>query len=81
MAYPAMQVFEARLESLPVVLPCHAVHARRGFPLLQRYATDRARARLVAHDPELSPLDLAVAPNGNIVVSSERPSRLARSTQ
>ena len=33
MAYPAMQVFEARLESLPVVLPCHAVHARRGFPL------------------------------------------------
>jgi hypothetical protein len=29
-------------------------------------------ARLVA-DPELSPLDLAIAPNGNIVVSSERP--------
>jgi DNA-binding beta-propeller fold protein YncE len=29
-------------------------------------------SRLVA-DPELSPLDLAVAPNGNIVVSSERP--------
>jgi hypothetical protein len=28
-------------------------------------------ARLVA-DPELSPLDLAIAPNGNIVVSSER---------
>jgi hypothetical protein len=28
--------------------------------------------RLVA-DPELSPLDLAIAPNGNIVVSSERP--------
>jgi DNA-binding beta-propeller fold protein YncE len=28
--------------------------------------------RFVA-DPELSPLDLAVAPNGNIVVSSERP--------
>jgi hypothetical protein len=28
--------------------------------------------RLVT-DPELSPLDLAVAPNGNIVVSSERP--------
>jgi len=24
-------------------------------------------------DPELSPLDLAIAPNGNIVVSSERP--------
>ena len=29
-------------------------------------------SRLVT-DPELSPLDLAVAPNGNIVVSSERP--------
>lgn len=29
-------------------------------------------ARLVT-DPELSPLDLTVAPNGNIVVSSERP--------
>lgn len=28
--------------------------------------------RLVA-DPELSPLDLAIAPNGNIVVASERP--------
>lgn len=28
--------------------------------------------RLVS-DPELSPLDLAVAPNGNIVVSSEYP--------
>jgi hypothetical protein len=29
-------------------------------------------SRLVA-DPELSPLDLAIAPNGDIVVSSERP--------
>jgi hypothetical protein len=29
-------------------------------------------SRLVA-DPELSPLDLAIAPDGNIVVSSERP--------
>jgi hypothetical protein len=29
-------------------------------------------ARLVA-DPELSPLDLTIAPNGNIIVSSERP--------
>jgi hypothetical protein len=37
-------------------------------------AADRARAvRLVAHDPDLSPLDLTVAPNGNIIVSSERP--------
>ena len=29
--------------------------------------------RLVAQDPELSPLDLIVAPNGNVVVSSEPP--------
>jgi len=29
--------------------------------------------RLVEQDPNLSPLDLIVAPNGNIVVSSERP--------
>ena len=37
-------------------------------------AADRARPkRLVANDPELSPLDLIVAPNGNVVVSSERP--------
>jgi DNA-binding beta-propeller fold protein YncE len=37
-------------------------------------AANHARAtRLVAHDPELSPLDLTVAPNGNIIVSSERP--------
>jgi hypothetical protein len=35
-------------------------------------ATPMQPFRLVA-DPELSPLDLAIAPNGNIVVSSERP--------
>ena len=33
---------------------------------------DMQRSRLVS-DPELSPLDLAIAPNGNIVVSSEYP--------
>jgi hypothetical protein len=33
---------------------------------------DMQRKRLVS-DPELSPLDLAIAPNGNIVVSSEHP--------
>jgi hypothetical protein len=32
-----------------------------------------ARGRRVVVDPELSPLDLTLAPNGNIVVSSERP--------
>ena len=37
-------------------------------------ATDRTRpARLVERDPELSPLDLIVAPDGNVVVSSEHP--------
>ncbi len=34
--------------------------------------TSAAPARLVS-DPELSPLDLAIASNGNIVVSSEHP--------
>ena len=34
--------------------------------------TLREPSRLVV-DPEMSPLDLAIAPNGNIVVSSERP--------
>jgi hypothetical protein len=35
---------------------------------------DRSRPdRRFEHDPDLSPLDLVVAPNGNIVVSSERP--------
>ena len=29
-------------------------------------------SRLV-HDPELSPLDLTIAPNGNVTVSSEHP--------
>jgi DNA-binding beta-propeller fold protein YncE len=38
------------------------------------FAADSAAApsRLVG-DPQLSPLDLAIAPNGNIVVASERP--------
>jgi DNA-binding beta-propeller fold protein YncE len=35
---------------------------------------DRTRPEvLVEHDPDLSPLDLTVAPNGNVIVSSERP--------
>lgn len=37
-------------------------------------AKDRGKpSKLVADDPGLSPLDLIVAPNGNIVVSSEQP--------
>jgi hypothetical protein len=34
---------------------------------------ERARPCCHAKDPELSPLDLAIAPNGNILVSSEQP--------
>jgi DNA-binding beta-propeller fold protein YncE len=34
---------------------------------------ERARPIPLVSDPELSPLDLAIAPNGNIVVSSEHP--------
>ena len=42
--------------------------------ILASAPADRTRPRfLVQHDPELSPLDLIVAPNGNVVVSSERP--------
>jgi DNA-binding beta-propeller fold protein YncE len=42
--------------------------------ILASVPTDRTRQQLlVHHDPELSPLDLIVAPNGNVVVSSERP--------
>ena len=36
-------------------------------------AGKRAQPRLLVADPELSPLDLLIAPNGNIVVSSEHP--------
>ncbi|HWY14682.1 MAG TPA: hypothetical protein VNX86_06030 [Rhizomicrobium sp.] len=34
---------------------------------------ERVRYSLLVSDPELSPLDLAIAPNGNIIVSSEFP--------
>jgi hypothetical protein len=46
----------------------------RGDNSIIAFAPSRAAApsRLVV-DPELSPLDLAIAPNGNIVVSSEHP--------
>jgi DNA-binding beta-propeller fold protein YncE len=37
-----------------------------------RHGHNSTPSRLVS-DPELSPLDLAIAPNGNIVVSSEHP--------
>jgi hypothetical protein len=34
---------------------------------------ERAQSFVLVADPQLSPLDLLIAPNGNIVVSSERP--------
>jgi hypothetical protein len=37
------------------------------------HSGDVARPVQLVSDPELSPLDLAIAPNGNIVVSSEHP--------
>ena len=37
------------------------------------FSGDRTRAVRLVDDPELSPLDLAVAPNGHVVVSSEHP--------
>lgn len=37
------------------------------------FSSDRTRAARFGADPDLSPLDLAVAPNGNVVVSSEHP--------
>jgi hypothetical protein len=36
-------------------------------------ASDRTRPLRLVSDPHLSPLDLLIAPNGNIVVSSEHP--------
>jgi WD40 repeat protein len=36
-------------------------------------SSEVARPVRLVSDPELSPLDLAIAPNGNIVVSSEHP--------
>jgi DNA-binding beta-propeller fold protein YncE len=36
-------------------------------------SVETARGRRLVNDPELSPLDLTIAPNGNIVVASEHP--------
>jgi DNA-binding beta-propeller fold protein YncE len=36
-------------------------------------ASERARPLRLVSDPDLSPLDLLIAPNGNVVVSSEHP--------
>ena len=37
------------------------------------FSSDRTRAARLVEDPELSPLDLIVAPNGAVLVSSEHP--------
>ena len=45
----------------------------KGDDTIVAFSADRTRPVRLVDDPELSPLDLAVAPNGNVVVSSERP--------
>ncbi len=45
----------------------------KGDDTIVAFSGDRTRAVRLVEDPELSPLDLAVAPNGNVVVSSEHP--------
>ncbi len=45
----------------------------KGDETVVAFSSDRTRAVRLVEDPELSPLDLTVAPNGNVVVSSERP--------
>jgi outer membrane protein assembly factor BamB len=45
----------------------------KGDNLIFAFSGDRTRPVRLVEDPQLSPLDLIVAPNGNVVVSSERP--------
>ena len=45
----------------------------KGDNLIFAFPGDRTRPVRLVEDPELSPLDLIVAPNGHVVVSSERP--------
>ena len=45
----------------------------KGDDTIVAFSGDRTRAIRLVEDPELSPLDLTVAPNGNVVVSSEHP--------
>ena len=30
---PPVEVFDARLQALFILLPCHSIHSRRGLPL------------------------------------------------
>jgi len=45
----------------------------KGDDTIVAFSDDRARAVRLVDDPELSPLDLIVAPNDNLVVASEHP--------
>jgi DNA-binding beta-propeller fold protein YncE len=45
----------------------------KGDNTIVAFSGDRTRSVRLVEDPELSPLDLIVAPNGNVLVSSERP--------
>ena len=45
----------------------------RGDNTIVAFSGDRTRSVRLVEDPELSPLDLIVAPNGNVVVASEHP--------
>jgi hypothetical protein len=45
----------------------------KGDDTIVAFSGDRTHAVRLVEDPELSPLDLMVAPNGNVVVSSEHP--------
>jgi DNA-binding beta-propeller fold protein YncE len=45
----------------------------KGDNTIVAFSADRTRSVRVVEDPELSPLDLIVAPNGNLLVASEHP--------
>jgi hypothetical protein len=45
----------------------------KGDNTIVTFSGDRTRSVRLVEDPELSPLDLIVAPNRNVLVSSERP--------
>jgi DNA-binding beta-propeller fold protein YncE len=45
----------------------------KGDNTIVAFSDDRTRSVRLVEDPELSPLDLIVAPNGNLMVASEHP--------
>ena len=76
-------VLPSGIVPLPAVLPSAATadcssppasaRMARGTTASSRSLQAERSSGLAVRDPELSPLDLAIAPNDNIVVSSERP--------